>query len=355
MTSPTISVCVPVFNGAAHIRECLDSIAAQTLADFEVLVIDDCSTDRTVELVQSYVRRDSRFRLLQNPTNLGMRGVPNCNRCFSEAAADWIKFVFQDDVIAPDCLRALAVARPSSPALVFSDRGFIFESGTAPELREWYERHSTALRIFHAQTSDIPAQRFAELALDHFGMNLVGEPTTVLLHRDLAERFGVFNPHITSVADGEYWTRIGTNIGAVRVDRELASFRVHSASTSARNLTRERKFRVRVLDPAVIRHEFAFHPAYEHLRELARLRNPRTDFEDAFWIAASEAHWWLRRIGRAADGELASEISSDWTEVTTAYPRFCQIPLRYRIEARIRGARSLVRRGRAGTREAGTD
>lgn len=61
---PQVTVCMPMYNAASHLRECIDSILAQSFRDFELLIIDDGSTDESVEIVRSY--DDSRIRLLQN-------------------------------------------------------------------------------------------------------------------------------------------------------------------------------------------------------------------------------------------------------------------------------------------------
>lgn len=59
---PSFSIVVPTYNREALLPECLDSVASQSVADWECLVVDDGSTDRTAALVESYVRRDARFR-----------------------------------------------------------------------------------------------------------------------------------------------------------------------------------------------------------------------------------------------------------------------------------------------------
>ncbi|MBD5364212.1 MAG: glycosyltransferase, partial [Bacteroides sp.] len=62
MTTPKISVCIPMFNASRYLRECIDSILAQTFTDFELLIADDGSTDNSVEIVESYT--DPRIRLI---------------------------------------------------------------------------------------------------------------------------------------------------------------------------------------------------------------------------------------------------------------------------------------------------
>ena len=94
---PPISVCVPTYNGMKYLRECLDSILVQSFENFEVIIVDDQSADGSVDLLSEYAAQDERIRVFRNPQNLGLVG--NWNRCLDLASAEWIKFVFQDDLI----------------------------------------------------------------------------------------------------------------------------------------------------------------------------------------------------------------------------------------------------------------
>src|SRR5450631_1193388 len=102
---PVISVCVPTYNGSKYLGNCLDSILSQTFNDFEVLIVDDLSSDNTFDIAMAYAERDKRFKLFQNTVNLGLVG--NWNQCVELAGGEWIKFVFQDDVLAPECIEKL--------------------------------------------------------------------------------------------------------------------------------------------------------------------------------------------------------------------------------------------------------
>src|SRR5215470_19548306 len=138
--TPIVSICIPTYNGAKYLPDCLDSVLAQTHSDFEVVIVDDCSSDETVEIANDYARHDSRVRVSVNDTNLGLVG--NWNRSVQLSHGEWIKFVFQDDRISPDCLRRmLAVAARSKMPIVSCARDFIFEQGTASETRQFYLDH----------------------------------------------------------------------------------------------------------------------------------------------------------------------------------------------------------------------
>lgn len=92
-TFPSISVVIPAFNRATTIRRCLESIFTQTLSPFEVIVVDDCSNDETVQMVRDYA--DPRLRCIVLERNSGAQAARN--RGIREAKGDWIAFLDSDD------------------------------------------------------------------------------------------------------------------------------------------------------------------------------------------------------------------------------------------------------------------
>src|SRR5687767_2945236 len=101
MKSPKLSICIPVFNGADFIKEALDSVLDQEFKDFELIVVDNQSTDETLSIIRSY--KDPRIKLFINDTNIGM--VPNWNRSMEVASGTYIKILPADDFIYPGCLQ----------------------------------------------------------------------------------------------------------------------------------------------------------------------------------------------------------------------------------------------------------
>ena len=95
---PQVSVVMPVYNGALYLREAVDSVLAQTFCDFELIVIDDCSTDATPAILASY--DDPRIRVLRNEKN-SERSFSK-NRGIAEAKSDLIAFLDADDFAAPE-------------------------------------------------------------------------------------------------------------------------------------------------------------------------------------------------------------------------------------------------------------
>lgn len=99
---PRVSIGVPVYNGESYLEEALDSLLNQTYQDFEILISDNASTDRTQEICESYVAKDSRIRYERQKTNRG--AAANYNRTFKMAQGELFKWAAHDDKCLPTFL-----------------------------------------------------------------------------------------------------------------------------------------------------------------------------------------------------------------------------------------------------------
>ena len=271
--TPLVSICVPAYNGARFLRDCLDSALAQTCADFELLVVDDASGDDTAALARDYARRDRRVRIHENERSLGL--VANWNRSVELARGTWIKLLFQDDRLEPQCLaRMLEAARPGD-LLVVTRRTIDFERGVTPALRRAYDPYlsRSTLRGVFGGVPRIDAARFAANMVGRPRVNCIGEPSTLLVHRSAFERFGRFNPALVSLAGWELAARVAVHSGICYVDEALATIRVHPGSASQVRAA-NRRFRVQVLDGLIVEHDMASAPVYEPARRAAAARRP---------------------------------------------------------------------------------
>ena len=106
-TYPAISVIIPMYNVEQYVGECLDSLLAQTFQDFEVIVVDDCSTDSSCAVVESYAPKfDGRLKLTKTVKNSGGAGFPR-NRGIELARGEYISFLDPDDTITPTALEEM--------------------------------------------------------------------------------------------------------------------------------------------------------------------------------------------------------------------------------------------------------
>ena len=139
---PAVSVQLPVYNKARYLRECLDSIIGQTMTDFEVIAVDDGSTDGSWDILQEYAARDPRFRLFRHEINLGTLAARK--RCFIEARGDYMAFIDADDLAKPNMLAHLHSLTEGSTDLVQSAaRINNSEQTITSELAEQYDRFYT--------------------------------------------------------------------------------------------------------------------------------------------------------------------------------------------------------------------
>jgi glycosyltransferase involved in cell wall biosynthesis len=113
MTPPVVSVLVTVYNREKYLYECLESIRASTYQDFEVIIVDDRSSDRSPEIASDFAAKDPRFSFHHNVDNLGDYG--NRMKAARAAAGRYIKYVDADDIIYPHGLTVMVAALEANP------------------------------------------------------------------------------------------------------------------------------------------------------------------------------------------------------------------------------------------------
>ncbi len=139
-----ISVCIPVYNGEDYLKECLNSVINQSFRNFEVIVVDDQSSDASFEIARKFEARDDRVRVFQNETNLGLAN--NWNHCIEISHGEWIKFVFQDDLIQLDCLEKMIEFASPARGMVVCRRKIIFDN-VSETIRRAFDDYSRKLSI----------------------------------------------------------------------------------------------------------------------------------------------------------------------------------------------------------------
>ena len=265
MHSPRISVCVPTYNGAETLEESLAGLAAQTFSDFEVLIVDDCSTDATVDIARRWAANDGRIKVHVNAQNRGLVG--NWNRCIELASGTWIKFLFQDDLIEKDCLDLMLAAGEGSGGFVACSRAFLFDGYCEPSLRAFYLGHQAELESLFDANPSMSAYDYSVAKLDRLDANIIGEPSVTMIRRKLFDDFGLFDPMMVQICDSEMWTRLASQVGVTFIPERAITFRVHGGSASGVN--RDRPFRGTILDGIVESAKFCDSPEFARFREHA--------------------------------------------------------------------------------------
>jgi glycosyltransferase involved in cell wall biosynthesis len=116
VAQPLVSVLTPVYNGERYLRECIESVLAQTYENWEYCIVNNCSTDRTLQIADDYARKDRRIRIHNNKTFVGCDANGNIAFRQISSRSKYCKVVHADDWIFPECIMKMvefAEAHPS--------------------------------------------------------------------------------------------------------------------------------------------------------------------------------------------------------------------------------------------------
>jgi glycosyltransferase involved in cell wall biosynthesis len=205
VNTPLVSVLLTSYNREAFIAEAIESVLAQTLTDFELIICDDQSRDRTRDIVDEYARRDPRIRASVNQRNLG--DYPNRNKAASLARGRFLKYHDSDDVMYRHCLAVMVEALDAEPRAGFALSGSRdWPGGRCPMLltpRLAYEREFLGAGLFH-----------------------VG-PSCALFRTEVLRRLGGF-PEAGVASDYLFWIHTCASENVLLVPGDLFYYRVHS-------------------------------------------------------------------------------------------------------------------------------
>ena len=256
---PRISILMPVWNGEQFLTAAVDSLLAQTFTDFELLVIDDGSTDRTPEILRAYA--DPRLRVLRLE-HAGI--VVALNHGLSQAKAEWIARLDADDISLPDRLEHQwrVVNRKPGTVLCHTDVTF-FGDGAAPAARPRLPRSRsfTALRLCY------------QSPIVH---------STVLFKKSAALAVGGYLPEERHAEDFSLWGRLLEQGEFIGLPGRALKLRLHSQSVSQKNLE--------------VQQALARQIGTRHCRQFFRLNETEASRVNALLLAAprdrSGRDWW---------------------------------------------------------------
>jgi glycosyltransferase involved in cell wall biosynthesis len=239
-TNPLVSICIPTYNGERFIAETIKSALEQTYRPLEILISDDYSSDRTLEIAHSLLDRivdevevnpGIQVKILCHD-RYGL--AKNWNHCILASEGKYLKFLFQDDLLLPNCISEMVelAQKDDQIGFVFCQREVICEDGL-----EFDPLYGTNLTDHWGRLQTI--QSGLDLLLDpnllQEPLNKIGEPTNVLLSRWAIAQAGEFDPNLVQVLDWDMWLRLFA-VGKVGyLEQVLVKFRVHSQQVSQGN------------------------------------------------------------------------------------------------------------------------
>ena len=137
MNIPAVSVIIPMYNAEKYISDCLDSILNQTFQDFEVIVVDDCSKDKSAEIVRDYAEKfGGRLKIITLMKNSGNTGYSARNKGFKFSRGEYVYFMDADDMIDENALEIFyTLAKDFNSDVIYSGSYYIFSSNNSIILR----------------------------------------------------------------------------------------------------------------------------------------------------------------------------------------------------------------------------
>jgi hypothetical protein len=204
-SAPLVSVMMTAFNRERSIGAAIESVLAQTFDDFELIIVDDVSSDRTVDIAREYATGDWRIRVAVNHTNLG--DYKNRNHAASLARGRFLKYHDSDDIMYPHCLATMAAPLLGEPKAGFalSTSGY-WPGGPCPMLltpRMCYQREFLGSGMFN------------------------GGPASALFRREMFEAVGGFG-EFGAASDYVFWIAACARYPVLLLPGNLFWYRQHS-------------------------------------------------------------------------------------------------------------------------------
>lgn len=238
---PKVSVLTTVKNGEAYLSEAIESILNQTFQDFEYLILDDGSTDKTWTIIQQYARKDKRIKTFQNLTSLN---IPRCRTFLvKQAKTDYVIWQDGDDISMPTRIEKQYAFMESHPKV-----------GICGGYKEYFGSTKNIVRQYAETDVDLRSKIFLYSPLD--------QPVAIVRRQAIVEA-GDYDTTLPGTEDLEMSFRLGQNYEFANIPDILLKYRESMNSAMHYNLHHIE------LQTLRIRCKYAFHPAYKvHLFDI---------------------------------------------------------------------------------------
>lgn len=204
-----ISIVLPVYNGEKYLCQSIDSVLNQTYKNWELLILDDCSIDKTPEIAKEYTKHDSRIKYYRNEINLRLPG--NLNKGFSLAKGNYLTWTSDDNNYKPMALEKMYYALKNNERAQFAFASCRIIDDIGKEIEYIMVNQRSKKRIV--------------------GMDSVG--ACFLYTRKVYEEIGDYDPEFTLVEDFDYWQRIFAKFDTIAIEEILYEYRWHDGALTS--------------------------------------------------------------------------------------------------------------------------
>jgi len=235
MSNPLVSICIPTYNGEKFITQAMQSAINQSYHPLEIIVSDDESFDSTLDIVNLFIAKTNIPIKIINHKSSSIGS--NWNSCVAHSNGDYIKFLFQDDLLKNNCIEEMVKLAVSDNeiGLVFSKRNFITE-GNSDYFKEWVHQYGDLQSNWtEIQTIQSGKKLLKDINFLSSPKNKVAEPSSVLLAKFVFKKVGYFNTDLKQSLDYEFWYRVFKFYKIGYINHELSTFRLHEQQTTIKN------------------------------------------------------------------------------------------------------------------------
>ena len=308
--TPLVSVCIPVFNGENYIKESINSVLRQTEKNFELIVVDNCSTDHTLEIVATY--NDTRINVFKNTTNLG--SIRNFNRCIELSRGEYFVLLPHDDILMPTMLETFSKSLIADPqiGIAYSSYYIIDENGG-----------ETHLRMVAPEDKIMSSEEAMKEFIFH------GNPVQcAMVRKELFSHLGLFNPDLLVVCDIDMWSRIvldGNKAAYFKTPQNCFRARPDSGQNAfikpdERNLGILADHMGYTPKPSFIRYNTYYLLVFKYLQTLFNRIPTSSDLQK---LRAVSVNKWI--LGSLVKHLIFSLIWGNWTDVKQDMNLFAKI------------------------------
>ena len=240
---PLISVVTPVYNGEKYFAECIESILAQTYQNWEYVIVNNCSNDKTLQIAENYAKTDRRIRIENNDRFVSIND--NWNNAFKQAKGRYVYGLSSDDFAPPAYLETLVQALEAHPECDIAHTKLRLVDENGREAPDWWSKCS----LFARSSEGLLDRKHIRLApfdgLLHLeGATVYHSFTQLLIRRTLFDRIGFLETRWGSIGDFNWDMRAALVADTIHVPDTWGGWRVHSGqATAAANLRSEEEYR----------------------------------------------------------------------------------------------------------------
>ncbi|MEN6318260.1 MAG: glycosyltransferase [Syntrophaceae bacterium] len=225
--SPLISVMICTYNGERYLSQTIESVLNQTYSNLELIIVDDGSTDHTVEIIKNYQKNDERIRLF---TESHKGFAASRNKALRESRGQWIAIIDHDDLCYPERLEmqlALTKAYPEAD-FCFCDTDFIDEDNNVI---------GSQFSNFDSGTPFLGEPFIEKVTAGKMLLQLGGfiDSESVFIRRGIAEKYGMVNTKYLYAADYDFFIRLGFEINFCFTRAKLSAWRLHKRQATKNN------------------------------------------------------------------------------------------------------------------------